>query len=137
MWQVYIDPVLSPRGFCLWHNGFSTRSTLKGIIVKATPNGWTKEKIVHLIDTNDKAVVRALITIYQRQTADEQSAESTSHSNGVGFGALDAQFLTSIAKKALKYPLTERQIAAVRKSIKKYWRQLLEVAANSPVKAPE
>lgn len=102
-----------------------------------TGNGWTKEKIHYLIETNDKAVVRALIQIYRRQTASEQSAQATTDHNGVGFGAFDAQFLTSIAKKAEKYPLTPNQIAAVRKSIKKYWRQLLEIAATSPVRAPE
>ena len=105
--------------------------------MKQTPNGWTKEKIIHLIDTNDKAVVRALIRIYERQTADEQSAHATTHHNGVGFGATDAQFLTDIAKKAQRYTLSERQIAAVRKAIKKYWRQLMEVAAESPVEAPD
>lgn len=105
--------------------------------MKQTPNGWTKEKIIHLIDTNDKAVVRALVQIYQRQTADEQSAHTTMHHNGVGFGAMDATFLSDIARKAQKYQLSERQIAAVRKLIRKYWRQLLEIAATSPVQAPD
>ncbi len=105
--------------------------------VKATANGWTKEKIQHLIDTRDKAVIRALIQIYHRQTASEQNAQSTTDANGVGFCANDAQFLTDVAQKAQKYHLTERQIAAVRPRIRRYWRQLLEIAASSPVHAPE
>jgi hypothetical protein len=112
--------------------------TSKGMTVSTpTANGWTKEKIQHLIDTRDKAVVRALIQIYNRQTASEQNTLATTEHNGVGFCAHDARFLSDVARKATRYHLTEKQIAAVRVRIRRYWRQLLEIAATSQVRAPD
>lgn len=89
---------------------------------------WNKEAIVELLNTNDRAVVRAIKVLYARQTADEQSAEHTKHRNGVGFNGPDAAFLSSIAKALPRYNdrMTVRQIAKARRMLPKYWRQLLE-----------
>lgn len=94
---------------------------------------WTKAEIVELLETNDKAVARGLIQIYRRQTADEQASHTTRVTNGRGFSAFDAEILTDIAKKSLNYggTLTRGQTEYVRKKIKKYAGQLLEIA-NAP-----
>jgi len=88
---------------------------------------WDKEAIQSLIDTNDKAVSRALMVIYANQTADEKSAGHTVHHNSIGFTGRDAEFLTDIAKKWQFYGrwASRKQMNAVRRSIRKYWRQLL------------
>jgi hypothetical protein len=94
-------------------------------------NLWTKEHIQHLIQTNDRAVERALIQIYHRQTADEQRAATTNRENSIGFSAFDAEFLTKIAQQCIaRNGLTPGQINMIRPKMMKYWRQLLEIAAG-------
>ena len=46
---------------------------------------WTKDRIAHLLRTNDRAVERALVAIYDRQTQDEKATDHTRHDNQVGF----------------------------------------------------
>lgn len=59
---------------------------------------WTKEKIVALLETNDKAVGRALLRLAELQTADELVAEDTKYKNGRGFRPCHARMGTSMAK---------------------------------------
>lgn len=59
---------------------------------------WTKEDIVKLLETNDKAVGKALSRIAEFQTADELASEDTVHRNGMGFRPCDARVGTSMAK---------------------------------------
>ena len=58
----------------------------------------SKESIVQLLKTNDKAVTRALVVINARQTSDEQATEGTKYSNGRGFRPYHARMGTSMAK---------------------------------------
>jgi hypothetical protein len=76
---------------------------------------WTKERIIKLLETNDKAVGRALLRLLQNQTADEQIAETVKHLNGKGFRPSHARMGTSMAKffQGRGY-LTAKQVA--------YWR---------------
>lgn len=98
-----------------------------------TENGWDKEQIVALLETNDKAVARALIRIYERQTAAEQATQNVRENNNRGFNKADAPALTSIAQRLLRFgSLTPKQVQYVRRRITKYWRQLLEIAATHP-----
>lgn len=91
-----------------------------------------KEKqawINDILDSSDRAVERALMAVYNRQTADEKAALTTTHLNGMGFNGLDAEFGCSLAEKLKKYgSLTKNQIFHARKMLKRYWRQLAEVA---------
>lgn len=89
---------------------------------------WNKASIVELLMQSDAAVVRALKTIYARQTATEQACLSTVEHNGRGFTGVDAQVLSDIAQRLPRYNdrMTPRQMNLVRNKIKKYWRQLLE-----------
>lgn len=100
---------------------------------------WTKETLKtwmlarydegQQITTAHRAVLtRGLLFLYSRQTADEQVQGATSHSNGMGFSGVDAQFLTSVAKSAKQYGnITPGQAPHVAKKLAKYTGQLLEL----------
>lgn len=95
-----------------------------------------KAFIVGLLNSNDRAVGRALVAILARQTADEQAAGVTVHHNARGFSGADAEFCTSLAKGFQRYGrLTPKQLAIARPKMLRYWKQLIEVSeANG--KAP-
>lgn len=77
----------------------------------------TKEQIIHLLQVNDKAVIRALIVLNERQTEDEKKSEQTKHHNGRGFRPCHARMGTSMANwYSQNHYLSARQIA--------YWRAL-------------
>jgi hypothetical protein len=59
---------------------------------------WTREDIVAMLNTNDRAVERGVVAIWQRQTADEQSTDTTRHSNGIGFSGWSAHSGSYYAK---------------------------------------
>ena len=77
----------------------------------------SKESIITLLRTNDKAVIRAIIVLTERQTEDEQNSEITKYHNGRGFRPCHARMGTSMAKfyQRNQY-LSTKQIA--------YWRAL-------------
>lgn len=96
-----------------------------------------KASILSLLETNDRAIARALVVLNQRQTADEQVTEHTRHQNGRGFRPCHARMGTSMAKffQRNEY-LTAKQVAYWRKRdragnmrIGIYWAQLIEAAA--------
>lgn len=74
-------------------------------------------------------VERAITVIYERQTEDEKSADSTSHHNGIGFSATDASIMSSFAKQLSKGKhLSEKQLTIAFRVMPKYARQLFEIA---------
>ena len=90
---------------------------------------WTKETLWAILEVNDNQLAKALVALYNRQTEDEQETKETRERNGVGFNGVDGQFLSSIAEGFKKYGrLTDRQVVAVRKSLKKYCGQLVDIA---------
>ena len=96
----------------------------------------TIQTIRHLLDTNPKAVARALVALNERQTRMEQSIETTVSANGVGFTPADARMGTSMAQFYTRYGrLSEKQLAYWRRPnakgvprINKYAGQLLQIA---------
>ena len=90
---------------------------------------WTAEEIKNLVQTNDKVLYGALKKLYACQTADEKASGETSESNGKGFNAIDAPFLTSVSEFLIKTGfLTDKQKVIVRKKLVKYNKQLVELA---------
>jgi len=96
----------------------------------------TKESIIRLLATDDRAIARALIVLTARQTADEQVSEQTRYLNGRGYRPCHARMGASMSKffEARGY-LTPKQIAYWRVKDKTgsmrvgiYAGQLLEVA---------
>ena len=105
---------------------------------------YTVDEIKNKLSTNDKWLVRGLLAIYAKQTADERAAEVTQHQNGVGFNGTDANILSSFAKQVLQWqatenpryqvPLSPKQFALLRRKMNKYAAQLVRIAeANNPV----
>jgi hypothetical protein len=87
------------------------------------------ETIRTLLLSNDRAVERAMVVIFNRQTSDEQSAGHTSHHNGKGFSAFDAGSGSYYAKWVLSgRSLTGKHLVNARKMSLRYVRQLVEEA---------
>jgi len=90
---------------------------------------WTKEEIKEMLKTNDKAVLRGIVAIYNKQTSEEQQIKETNVTNGKGFNGVDARFLSSLAEQIMQSNrLTEKQIVSARKVILKYSGQLANIA---------
>jgi hypothetical protein len=90
---------------------------------------WTKASVAALLDANPLAVERAIVAIYNRQTADEQAAHVTKHNNNVGFSAFDAETGTYLAKWILSGKhLSGKYAERGHKLAKRYVRQLVEIA---------
>lgn len=90
---------------------------------------WTENEIKNLIQTNDKVLYGALKKLYACQTSEEQAWASTHESNGVGFNAIDAEFLTSVANFLIGNGfLTKKQKEITRKKLIKYNKQLTRLA---------
>lgn len=100
----------------------------------------TKANAIRMIkanlEENDKWVLRAVIVIFQRQTASEQVAETTREENGIGFNGVDAQILSSFAKQIIDFeagksrfntPLSPKQMGIARRKITKYAGQILQI----------
>jgi hypothetical protein len=98
----------------------------------------SKEQILHLLATDDRAIVRALLVLTSRQTADEQASETTKYLNHKGFRPAHAKRGVSMAKFYMDQGyLSIKQINYWRKTDKNgntrlgiYWRQLQEAAAQ-------
>lgn len=87
-----------------------------------------KEKI----GSNYKWAVRALLRIYEEQTADEIIVEEARHRNSVGFTAFDAKLLTSFAEQVQQNrSLSQNQRRYLFKKMPKYAGQLFRLTEGS------
>lgn len=78
---------------------------------------------------DDSAAIGALMAIYAFQTQDEKEVRSTKYQNGVGFNGTDSTFCSSLCQQyRSKGRLTEKQLAAVKKLLPKYWKQVPEIS---------
>ena len=97
-----------------------------------TPCKTKKErqaKVKQLLLEKDKAVIRAVLAIYRRQTYDEQATQATKETNYQGFCAHDASTMSMYAQQILQYGgLTVGQIKIARTRMVRYSRQLAEIA---------
>lgn len=90
---------------------------------------WTKESITDLLNRSNKAVERAMVAIYRRQTFDEQNSSCTTHRNGIGFSGAHAALGTYYAKWVLSgRQLTGTHLERARAMSKHYVAQLLQEA---------
>lgn len=98
----------------------------------AATTAWDKEAIQALLARNDKAVIRALLQIWARQTPSEKSARDSRTLNDVGFTAADAPKLSRIAMQVARgMALSPGEIDFIRPRIMKYHRQLLDIVMAS------
>jgi len=87
----------------------------------------TKDSIKALLKTNNTFAVKGLLIVFNNQTEMEKASERTSLLNGKGFGAFDAELLTSFAKQwnARKW-LSDKQLSILHNRMPKYAGQVLE-----------
>ena len=52
---------------------------------------YTAEMIIKLLNTNNTAVERAMVCLYQRQTSEEKLNANTTIRNGMGFSGAHAR----------------------------------------------
>jgi len=75
---------------------------------------WTEEALRAKLSTDERFVRRALVRLYERQTASEQASDQTRNLNGRGFTPADAFMFTRFAKYVLQFPtrtLSPKQLA--------------------------
>lgn len=90
---------------------------------------WKAEEIKQMLLTDDRVLYGALKKLYQYQTESEKEHKETTESNGVGFSAYDAEFMTSVAEFLIKNGfLSDKQKMYTRKKIVKYSKQLAKIA---------
>ena len=98
----------------------------------------TEQHFRKMLATDERWVRRALIRLYQRQTASEQASEQTHNHNLQGFQPCDARWFSRLAQYATRFPdrpLSAKQLAIARRpwrgepAICKYSKQLMAIAA--------
>ncbi len=99
---------------------------------------YSKEDIAAKLQSDEKWLARGIIAIFNRQTEDEQSSETTNRNNAKGFTGCDAKFGSSLAKKLLKgYTLSPKQIEAAKNMMPKYAGQLYKVSVEKAALTPQ
>lgn len=89
----------------------------------------TETEIRTKLATDQKWLERAVIVIYSRQTATEQSSRTTINDNGIGFSASDANVMSYCATWINKgNHLSGKFLDRARKIMPKYSKQLLKIA---------
>jgi len=90
---------------------------------------WTEYEIRTLLESNDRAVERAMIALYDRQTQDEKATSDTHHTNGRGFSGAHASKGSYYARWVLSgRKLSRHHLDNARRIALKYLRQLTEEA---------
>ena len=87
------------------------------------------EALKQKLASNDIWAKRALVRIFEAQTQNEQSANSTLHNNGIGFTSSDAKILSRIVKYYLSYGrIDDYFMHIVHARIPKYARQIFSLS---------
>ena len=82
-----------------------------------------------LLKTNDKALLRAIVLIYDNQTDEEKNKGESIENNHIGFSKIDAKEMGDIARKIKAgKALTKGELAKSRNKMQKYWRQLMIIS---------
>jgi len=109
------------------------KANLKAIEDKATAEGrkiYTEQEITEMMDTMDVRLLhRPLLKMWARQTDSERADHTTKDHNKVGFSAFDAEFAGSLVEWHRKgRSFSRKQEASLRKMLKKYRKQLTDIA---------
>lgn len=97
---------------------------------------YEPEGIKGLIKVSNKAVERAMVALYERQTQLEQNGEMTVESNGVGFSAFHAKLGTYYARWVLDGKrLSGAHLERARTIALRYVGQLTDIA-NERIDSP-
>lgn len=82
------------------------------------------------VGTKQAWAERAIVALFNKQTASEQYTQSTNENNGIGFNGVDAEILSSFAMQIIQYKrsLSPKQLAIAFKKLPKYAKQLATIA---------
>jgi hypothetical protein len=82
-----------------------------------------------LLKTNDKALLKAIVLIYNNQTPEEKDKGESIEDNCIGFSKIDAKEMGDIARKIkANKALTKGELAKSRNKMQKYWKQLMIIS---------
>ena len=82
-----------------------------------------------LLKTNDKALLRAIVLVYDNQTPEEKDKGESIEDNCIGFSKIDAKEMGDIARKIkANKALTKGELAKSRNKMQKYWKQLMIIS---------
>ena len=88
---------------------------------------WTVDSVKMLLATNNAAVERAMVVLFERQTSDEKATSDTRHTNSRGFSVAHASKGSYYARWVLSgRHLSGHHLDRARNIAMKYTRQLLE-----------
>ena len=88
-----------------------------------------KAYLKDLLKTNDKALLRAIVLIYDNQTPEEKDKGESIEDNCIGFSKIDAKEMGDIARKIkANKALTKGELAKSRNKMQKYWKQLMIIS---------
>lgn len=92
---------------------------------------WNEDEIVGMILNNNRAVDRAVMAIYNRQTENEKMDGDTKVLNGIGFNGADAKMGTYYARWVMSgRNLSGHHLERARAMMIKYRKQLTNIANN-------
>lgn len=98
---------------------------------KFTNQKQWKAYIQNLLYTNNNALLKALVVLYNYQESDEKVYGVAIHENKVGFSKNDSEILTKIAEKFISgKKLTLNEFYIVQSRVPKYWRQIMHRIKN-------
>lgn len=82
-----------------------------------------------LLQRNNKALIKALLLIYDRQTEEEKHISESIQDNSIGFNKYDTYILTYYAKSILEGGLlSPEDVYVIRAKMPKYWKQLMNIS---------
>lgn len=90
---------------------------------------YEPNQIRDLLLRNNKAVLRGVVAIYEKQLPDEKNYNQTLFRNNVGFNAYDAATLSKYARRIMQgHRLSDDEINLIRIRLLKYSKQLTKIA---------
>ena len=102
---------------------------IKTVVVNG--KAWDKESLRELLQTNDVAVLKGMVRIFDYQTSHEKAAEGTIDNNSVGFSGVDGHIMSSFARQyQQRGSLSPKQMVIARKKMTKYVGQLLKIMSG-------
>jgi hypothetical protein len=95
---------------------------------------WTEATMIQWLTTCDKQkLIKPLEKLWERQTTAEQAAVTTRNRNGRGYCQLDVRFAKSLIDWFHRHnDFSDPQATAARTMLRKYRRQLCEIANSLP-----
>lgn len=85
-----------------------------------------REYLTNLLKTNDNALKKAILILYDMQTDEEKVKNRAIDDNGRGFGKVDAAEMCRVARKIRRNESLEAsEWARMRNKVPKYWKQLM------------